>query len=48
MVDTRAQCPMVIGLEPLLLAEPVLKRRVHLGIALFRSGIGLAEQTAIV
>jgi hypothetical protein len=35
IVDTSAQSPMVIGLEPLLLEEPVLKLRVHVGTSLF-------------
>jgi hypothetical protein len=35
IVYTSAQSPMVIGLEPLLLEEPVLKLRVYLGASLF-------------
>ena len=35
IVDTSAQSPVVIGIEPLLLEEPVLKLRVHLGASLF-------------
>ena len=35
IVDTSAQSPIVIGLEPLLLEEPVLKLRVHLAASLF-------------
>ena len=35
IVDISAQSPMVIGLEPLLLEEPVLKLRVHVGTSLF-------------
>jgi len=35
IVDTSAQSPVVIGIEPLLLEEPVLKLRVHLSASLF-------------
>jgi hypothetical protein len=35
IVDTSAQSPVVIGIEPILLEEPVLKLRVHLGASLF-------------
>ena len=35
IVDTSAQSPVVMGIEPLLLEEPVLKLRVHLGASLF-------------
>lgn len=35
IVDACAQSPVVIGVEPILLEEPVLKLRVHLGAALF-------------
>jgi hypothetical protein len=35
IVDTSAQSPVVIGIEPLLPEEPVLKLRVHLGASLF-------------
>jgi hypothetical protein len=35
IIDTSAQSPVVIGLEPILLEEPVLKLRVHLGASRF-------------
>ena len=35
IIDTSAQSPVVLGIEPLLLEEPVLKLRVHLGASLF-------------
>jgi hypothetical protein len=35
IVDTSAQSPVVTGIELLLLEEPVLKLRVHLGTSLF-------------
>ena len=35
IIDTSAQSPVVIGIESLLLEEPVLKLRVHLGASLF-------------
>ncbi len=35
IIDTSAQSPVVIGIDPLLLEEPVLKLRVHLGASLF-------------
>lgn len=35
IVDTSAQSPVVTGIELLLLEEPVLKLRVHLGASLF-------------
>jgi hypothetical protein len=35
IVDASAQSPVVIGVEPIFLEEPVLKLRVHLGASLF-------------
>ena len=35
IIDSSAQSPVVIGIEPLLLEEPVLKLCVHLGASLF-------------
>ena len=35
IIDTSAQSPIVIGIEPLLLEAPVLKLRVHLRASLF-------------
>ena len=35
IIDASAQSPVVIGIEQLLLEEPVLKLRVHLGASLF-------------
>jgi hypothetical protein len=35
IIDTSGQSPVVIGIEPLLLEEPILKLRVHLGASLF-------------
>lgn len=35
LIDTSTQSPVVVGIELLLLEEPVLKLRVHLGASLF-------------
>ena len=35
IVDTSVQSSVVIGIEPLLLEEPILKLRIHLGIHTF-------------
>jgi hypothetical protein len=43
IVDTSAQSPVVTGIEPLLLEEPVLKLRVHLGASLFVDVFFIAE-----
>jgi len=35
IIDTRAQSAIITGIEPLLLEEPVLKLRAHLGTLAF-------------